>query len=406
MLFFKRKKYILTIFLLISSFFYFRYQFINKKLKIINHIYFELPFFITKKNLCPNYQKLLKNKLNNSFSATIINDKGYIIAEHNSNKLRIPASNLKLLSTAYVLSLNNLFSNLNTSIYKDDNNNYFIYGQGDPDFSIFDLKELLNEIKFNNVINIDLFNIDKNLIWPKGWTYSDKLYHYGSPITPLALNSNEDINKDIFFIKNKIIEYLSSKYPKALINVSIKDYKKFNSNNLYLIKSIKSTPIISLITLANSESHNFTAESLFKNTSKTWDKNEYLKLNYWIKNKGIRKKGIYIADASGLSRDNRVTTNLLANFLYKMKFHKDFNFYSSSLSIMGIRGTLANRFKNTKLEEKFFGKTGTLSNVYALSGYLYKKEKSLTVSIIQNSSLIDKNIIFNLLLDIYNLKKC
>ena len=35
-------------------------------------------------------------------------------------------------------------------------------------------------------------------------------------------------------------------------------------------------------------------------------------------------------------------------------------------SVIGVRGTLANRFKNTEISGKFFGKTGTLSNVFAL----------------------------------------
>ena len=55
----------------------------------------------------------------------------------------------------------------------------------------------------------------------------------------------------------------------------------------------------------------------------------------------------------------------------------------SSLSIIGVRGTLANRFQGSELEGKFFGKTGTLSNVFALSGYLYKENKPVIVSIIQ-----------------------
>ena len=63
-------------------------------------------------------------------------------------------------------------------------------------------------------------------------------------------------------------------------------------------------------------------------------------------------------------------------------------------------------FKNTKLEGKFLGKTGTLSNVFALSGYLYKDNKPLIVSIIQNSEMIDKEKTFNLLKNIYELEKC
>ena len=89
-----------------------------------------------------------------------------------------------------------------------------------------------------------------------------------------------------------------------------------------------------------------------------------------------------------------------------MRYSNDFKAYQSSLAIMGLRGTLAKRFLNSELSGKFFGKTGTLSNVFALSGFLYKNEKPIIVSIIQNSNNIDKEKAFKLLRDLYYLKSC
>ena len=89
-----------------------------------------------------------------------------------------------------------------------------------------------------------------------------------------------------------------------------------------------------------------------------------------------------------------------------MRYFNDFKAYQSTLSITGVRGTLAKRFVNSELSGKFFGKTGTLSNVFALSGFLYKNEKPMIVSIIQNSKNIDKEKAFKLLRDVYHLKSC
>ena len=89
-----------------------------------------------------------------------------------------------------------------------------------------------------------------------------------------------------------------------------------------------------------------------------------------------------------------------------MRYFNDYKAYQSTLSITGVRGTLANRFVNSELSGKFFGKTGTLSNVFALSGYLYKDEKPIVISIIQNSNNIDKEKAFKLLRDVYYLKSC
>ena len=126
----------------------------------------------------------------------------------------------------------------------------------------------------------------------------------------------------------------------------------------------------------------------------------------WLSIKGLPTSNTNFADASGLSRENKVSTKLIALFLDKMRYSKDFKTYKSSLSVLGVRGTLANRLKDSNLSGKFFGKTGTLSNVFALSGYLYKDKEPIIISIIQNSEYIDKNKTFNLVSEIYKLEKC
>jgi len=374
--------------------------------RFLNNLYFNLPIFLSNKKICKNYDLITSKYLDKTISFTLIDNAGNIISEHNSNILRIPASNLKLLSTGYVINKFNNYYELKTEIYKDNKNNYFIEGSGDPDLSLDDIKNLIDNIKYNKIINITLSEINRNIYWPEGWTSKDKLYKYGSPITKLAINSNSSRYMNIQRLKDYIYDYLLAKFPNSDINIFIKQNSNDLKKKIFLIKSINSNPILSLLTLANSESHNFTSESLFKNASDTWNNNSYQKLYFWLKNKGLPIKNLYIADASGLSRNNKVTTNLIASFLHKMKFNNNYEFYASTLSVMGMRGTLANSLLNSKLSGKFFGKTGTLSNVFSLSGYFHKKDKIFSISIIQNSRLIDKNKIFNLLNDLYEIEEC
>ncbi len=403
------KKYKFSIYIFLFLFlipFFIKNLNINGNKRFINNIYFNLPIFFSNKKICENYNKLTNKYLNKTISLSLIDNKGNIISEYNSNNLRIPASNQKLLSTGYVISKYNNFYSLKTKLYKDDKNNYFIEGSGDPDLSLNDIQTLINNIKYNKIINIILSEVKTNIYWPEGWTSEDKLYKYGSPITKLAINSNSSGNMNIQILKNYIYDYLLEKFPNSEINISIKESSDDFKKKVILIDSINSNPILSLVTLANAESHNFTSESLFKNASDTWNNNSYKKLYFWLKNRGLPIKNIYIADASGLSRNNKVTTNLIASFLHKMKFNKNYEYYSSTLSVMGMRGTLANSLVTSKLNGKFFGKTGTLSNVFALSGYIHKKDKIYSISIIQNSKLIDKNKIFNLLNDLYEIEEC
>nr|WP_245154821.1 D-alanyl-D-alanine carboxypeptidase [Prochlorococcus marinus] len=392
--------------ILVTSPFLIRYLLANQKITILNSIYFNFPGIITKNKICPTYDALLNQTLDDSFSVSIINNKGEIISSYNEDVPRLPASNQKLFSSAYVLSKYKLNNNLKTSLFKNKND-YYLLGQGDPDLNYENIIELISNVKENKIINFNIVEIDSKLYWPNGWTNTDKLYEYGSPITSLAIESNHNKYDDIYALKNFIKNYLKNKFPNSKIYIDFFDSEKtFYLKNLKEINKVYSTPIHSLLTLTNSESHNFTAESLFKNASNTWNDNNYIKLKRWLKNKGLPATNAYFADASGLSRKNKITTKLVVLFLDKMRYFKDFKAYQSTLSITGVRGTLAKRFVNSELSGKFFGKTGTLSNVFALSGFLYKNEKPIIISIIQNSNKIDKEKAFKLLRDLYYLKSC
>ena len=391
---------------LVTSPFLIRYLLANQKITILNSIYFNFPGIITKNKICPTYDALLNQTLDDSFSVSIINNKGEIISSYNEDVPRLPASNQKLFSSAYVLSKYKLNNNLKTSLFKNKND-YYLHGQGDPDLNYEHIIELISNVKENKIINFNIVEIDSKLYWPNGWTNTDKLYEYGSPITSLAIESNHNKYDDIYALKNFIKNYLKNKYPNSKIYIDFFDSEKtFYLKNIKEINKVYSTPILSLLTLTNSESHNFTAESLFKNASNTWNDNNYIKLKRWLENKGLPATNAYFADASGLSRKNKITTKLVVLFLDKMRYSNNFQAYQSTLSITGVRGTLAKRFVNSELSGKFFGKTGTLSNVFALSGFLYKNEKPIIISIIQNSNKIDKEKAFKLLRDLYYLKSC
>ena len=89
------------------------------------------------------------------------------------------------------------------------------------------------------------------------------------------------------------------------------------------------------------------------------------------------------ADGSGLSRYNLFTPQDLVMILNKIK--NEFGMErTKDLFATGNEGTLTNYFKD--LQGKFYAKTGTLSGVVALSGYLYtKKNRLLLVSVQVNN---------------------
>ena len=403
-----KKRYFLiipTVFLFaITSLIYLRDIIIKKNNRIINNIYFELPFILKTEKDCKDIDLLFQKYFDNTFSATIIDHRGNVIGSFNDNILRIPASNIKLFSTSYVIDNVHPSDTLQTSLYKDNYNNLYLIGSGDPDLTWNDIRKLLEEIEFNNKITLNLLEVKEDFYWPDGWTYNDKNLPYGAPLSLLALDSNQNINNDINYLQNIIYDYIHRSYPASDIEISILYDLRINFRDLKMISTIYSNNFLSLITLANSLSHNYTAEILYKNISRTWGENNYKILQNWLIRKGLPIGEIIISDASGLSRDNLVTTKAIALFLYKMQYNNNFEFFKSSLSILGVRGTLSDYFPNSKLKGIFFGKTGTLSNSFALSGYLYKDDNPIVISIIQNSIDPKKYQFFDFLLDLYELE--
>jgi D-alanyl-D-alanine carboxypeptidase/D-alanyl-D-alanine-endopeptidase (penicillin-binding protein 4) len=85
---------------------------------------------------------------------------------------------------------------------------------------------------------------------------------------------------------------------------------------------------------------------------------------------GIKPEEYALFDGSGLSRATLVTPHALLSLLVfadKQPWAAEFR---STLPVGGVDGTLAERFKGTPAEGHVFAKTGTLSHVNALSGYL------------------------------------
>ena len=174
--------FFLFIFLLVSFPFILRYLLINQKIPLFNSIYFNFPGIINSEKHCPSYDSLLIKSLDNSFSVSIINESGKLIGSYNDELLRLPASNQKLFSSAYVMSKYKLNNNLKTSLLQKNKNIYYLVGQGDPDLNYADIIKLISNVKYNKKIIINVVEIDSKFYWPNGWQKTDKFYEYGAQL--------------------------------------------------------------------------------------------------------------------------------------------------------------------------------------------------------------------------------
>ncbi|MGH9347211.1 MAG: D-alanyl-D-alanine carboxypeptidase/D-alanyl-D-alanine endopeptidase [Vicinamibacterales bacterium] len=85
---------------------------------------------------------------------------------------------------------------------------------------------------------------------------------------------------------------------------------------------------------------------------------------------GIPKDGIQIVDGSGLSRRNVVAPETLLAILQRFYDASGTSPFMQAQAVAGRDGTLASRMKDTPAEGNAIGKTGSLSNVRTLAGYV------------------------------------
>jgi len=135
----------------------------------------------------------------------------------------------------------------------------------------------------------------------------------------------------------------------------------------------------------NKESDNLSAESLLRLLGFQYfgkpatAENGIIVIDSLITVIGFNPDDYRIVDGSGLSHYNLITTELvsrLLRYLYNQKYDI-FNLIYSSFPIAGVDGTLEERMTDGLAFNNVHAKTGTLSGISALSGYLTAKNNDL-----------------------------
>ncbi|MDR1667592.1 MAG: D-alanyl-D-alanine carboxypeptidase/D-alanyl-D-alanine-endopeptidase [Bacteroidales bacterium] len=109
---------------------------------------------------------------------------------------------------------------------------------------------------------------------------------------------------------------------------------------------------------------------------------------------GLDPENYRIVDGSGLSHANCLTPELLVAVLKSVYETANFSTFKSSLPQSGIDGTLKHRMKGTAAYQKIFAKTGTLTGISNLSGYLEASNGHLLAFsiMVQNFTIKSKEV--------------
>lgn len=252
--------------------------------------------------------------------------------------------------------------------------------------------------------NTDYVNfVNEQQITPKNTSYQEYYKRFPGTNT-IFLKSNLPkgyVEEEALSVANASMYFIDTfkkyaEYRGMVMNVRLTiEHDIFEKENHILLASHRSEPLGKMISRINKDSDNFYAEMLLKTmaaainqTQGTTEQGVNL-LKSYLAEIGIDSTKVYFFDSSGLSMYNLITTSHFTQLLQKITSYSWFNTYLSTLSIAGIDGSLNNRFLDSPVQSKFYGKTGYTSGTRALSGYLLtRRGNRLSVSMATNHYIV------------------
>lgn len=326
---------------------------------------------------CPLLQRQVAQALGDEqsrWSISVADGSGRLLADVNGRQPRVPASNQKLISTAFALDRLGPDYRLTTQLWRLQDGTLRMVGQGDPDLALPQLQRFAQlAMAAGTPVRLELAEEAPQNWWPSGWHMGDRAYAYGAPITRLAITSNaiDDAVSNPASRLQTLLRRSMAQNGGTQVQLALVSARQPLPSDAVLMHEEPSTSMHGLLSLANTESHNFTAEVLLRQAAGTWDLTEASRRTFlWLNDQGLPMEGVRIADGSGLDRANRVTSRFLVALLLRMDHHPYSRDYISSMAIAGRRGTLRNLYKGTSLDGQLFAKTGTLTGVRSISGVL------------------------------------
>lgn len=321
----------------------------------------------------------------------------------------------------------------------------------DIDYLFSKLKENgIEKIEGNIIIDKSYFD---DILYGSGWMWDDMDSCDSSPISPIVIDNNcvnakiildnsnisidsKNINTfNIKDLKKAEKEDIKTKFENNVLNISgeikestdieqsiikpelylesylknniLKDFNFkgkiiFNSNkdeniskNILAFK--ESEPLSKILKFFNEESHNLTGEILTKTVGTIDSIPSSTKKGINVLNKYLKEKFKYndfrVVDGSGLSRYNLFSPDLMIDVLTYLYQNTDYRDTILEAFPLGAKeGTLKNRLKDMK-KFKVIAKSGSMTGVNCLSGYLINDNQVYAFSImINNSNLSGKEL--------------
>jgi D-alanyl-D-alanine carboxypeptidase/D-alanyl-D-alanine-endopeptidase (penicillin-binding protein 4) len=327
----------------------------------------------------------------------------------------IPASNTKLFTAIAALECLGPDYRFETYLLTDGtvegtvlHGSLYLKASGDPSLTAADLTQLMTVLHNHGVTEvtgnlwIDMAEFD-NDIFPTGSCIDNIGYAWNAPVTLFSIDGKAAcvellrggslVSDEKFMVSvvdanalmRQIFEATGIRFHGSVNALYACDG---NSANLTMLAVHHSEPLSQLIKVMMKDSNNLYADCIFKKIASavsgsqgSW-KQGYHELKALMERIGINPQELVIMDGAGRSRYNLVSPShiiILLQWAYKQPY---FPHFLESLSIAGTDGTLKERMKD--LSPCIRGKTGTLSGVSALCGYVILPDDIVAFSILVN----------------------
>ena len=194
--------------------------------------------------------------------------------------------------------------------------------------------------------------------------------------------------------------------PVDVDDISIKpDYE---APGMTRVASYTSVPMTEIVDVINKRSQNLYAEQVLRTIGAESDKDDESRYGSLAAKSieraretwaaaGVDTSHFRIADGSGLSRLNLISPMMTTQLLTYMWSHPDDEIrdaFVASLPIGGVDGTLSTRFRAGRALGNVRAKTGSLSGVSALSGYVRTRAgRDIAFSILVNNYTVNTSTV-------------
>lgn len=365
---------------------------------------------------------------NATWGVLIVNPRtGDTLYSRNAGKLFMPASNMKIITSAAALALLGADYTYKTTFLTNGevrdsllDGDLLVIGRGDPTVSdnmrgvaTTVMDALADSIRAHGIRQISgslarIGNAFPDSVHGFGWEWDDLGEYYAAGVDELIFNEGmapttlrppPDSARDSLYsgpAKDPGTGYLNALHDALVrkhisVETGVVDSIMSTPFKMDTLFTFVSLPMRNILPALMKPSQNQIAEILLKTiglvrggmgTSDSARKIVGAQLLAW----GAQPDGFVIRDGSGLSRHDLVSPETLVKVLDKIQQDTAFAVYYNAMPIAGVDGTLQDRMKGTPAEGNVHAKTGSIDMARSLSGYVTTADgERLIFSILANN---------------------